>query len=290
MKAPSFEYVAAKDLTEVLRLLSEDVDTRILAGGQSLMAMLNMRFAFPERLIDINGVKELSYIRKNEEVIEIGAMTRQRDVEFSELIKEHLPLLHEAILNVGHRQTRNRGTVGGSLCQLDPSAEIPTAALALDATVLIQSHNKSHEMAVADYLLGYMSPALEDGEMLVGIKIKPWSKNHGYSFVEFSRRHGDFAIVSVAVALELDTDKKVSRLSITLGGVGPTACRMPEAEQFLLNKEATTEHIQATADICAKMEAASDTYVPGWYRQQLTKVLVERALRQAISRSGDSHE
>lgn len=290
MKAPSFEYFAAKDLAEVLRLLSEDVDTRILAGGQSLMAMLNMRFAFPERLIDINGIKELSYIRENNEVIEIGAMTRQREVEFSELIKEHLPLLHEAILNVGHRQTRNRGTVGGSLCQLDPSAEIPTVALALDATVLIQSQNKSHEMAVSDYLLGYMSPALEDGEMLVGIKIKPWPKNHGYSFIEFSRRHGDFAIVSVAVALLLDVNKKVSRLSITLGGVGPTACRMPEAEQFLLNKEATTEQIKETAEICAKVEAASDTYVPGWYRQRLTKVLVERALRQAISRFGESDE
>lgn len=290
MKAPSFEYFAAKDLAEVLRLLSEDVDTRILAGGQSLMAMLNMRFAFPERVVDINGVKELSYIRENNEVIEIGAMTRQREVEFSELIKEHLPLLHEAILNVGHRQTRNRGTVGGSLCQLDPSAEIPTVALALDATVLIQSQNNSHEMAISDYLLGYMSPALEDGEMLVGIKINPWPKNHGYSFIEFSRRHGDFAIVSVAVALLLDANKKVSRLSITLGGVGPTACRMPEAEQFLLNKEATTEQIKETAEICARVEAASDTYVPGWYRQHLTKVLVERALRQAISRSGESDE
>lgn len=290
MKAPSFEYFAAKNLSEALSLLSEEGDTRILAGGQSLMAMLNMRFAFPDRLIDINAVEELSYIRLDSEVVEIGAMTRQRDVEFSELIKETLPLLHEAVLNVGHRQTRNRGTVGGSLCQLDPSAEIPTVALALDATVVIQSKKNKREMAVQDYFLGYMTPALEEGEMLTGIKITPWPKKHGFSFVEFSRRHGDFAIVSVAVAILFDEQKKISKISITLGGVGPTAVRVKEAEQYLMGKEALEIHIQEAAQICGNREAASDTYVPGWYRQHLTKTLVERALIQAIARSGDGNE
>src|SRR5690625_7196901 len=132
MKAPIFEYVEAKDLAHALELLQTDKEVRILAGGQSLVPMLNMRFSYPEMLIDINRIGQLSYIREDKHLIKIGAMTRQRDIEFSQIIKQRLPLLHEAILNVGHRQTRNRGTIGGSLCQLDPSAELPIASLAFD--------------------------------------------------------------------------------------------------------------------------------------------------------------
>lgn len=290
MKAPVFEYIAATNLSEALNFLDGEMDIRILAGGQSLIAMLNMRFAHPDRLIDINGIKELSYIRERNRIIEIGAVTRQRDVEFSSLIKENLPLLSEAILNVGHRQTRNRGTVGGSLCQLDPSAEIPTVALAYDAQVTIQSKSRTRKLSMKDYIIGYMSPALEDGEMLVSLSLTPWPKEHGYSFLEFSRRHGDFAIASVAVMLLVDSVNVITRASITLGGTGSTAFRVYEAEDFLLNKSATESNFLRAAELCAAQDATSDALVPEWYRKQLVGVLTKRALHKAYLRCGDKNE
>lgn len=290
MKAPVFEYIAAKDLSEALNLLDGDMDIRILAGGQSLIAMLNMRFAYPDRLIDINGIKELSYIKEKSGIVEIGAVTRQRDIEFSDLIKEYLPLLSEAVLKVGHRQTRNRGTVGGSLCQLDPSAEIPTVALAFDARVTVQSKSRTREVEMKDYIQGYMTPALEDGEMLVGLKLTSWPKEHGYSFMEFSRRHGDFAIASVAVMLLVDSENVITRSSITLGGTGATAFRVYEAEEFLLGKEAEESSFQQAADICAAQDAASDALVPEWYRKQLVGVLTKRALHKAYLGCGEKND
>lgn len=173
MKAPALQYHAPASLPQALQLLSEHDNARVLAGGQSLVAMLNMRFAFPDCLIDINRVPELAYIRHEQGAVCIGAMTRQREIEFSPLVAQHLPLWREAALQVGHRQTRNRGTVGGSLCQLDPSAEIPTVALAMDATLSVASVRGTRTLAMADFPAGYMTPALEPDEMLVGLAVTP---------------------------------------------------------------------------------------------------------------------
>lgn len=285
MKAPVFEYVAVDKVSDALKLLSDGVDTRILAGGQSLMAMLNMRFIFPERLIDINKVRDLSYIRETNGVIEIGAMTRQRDVEFSTLVADRLPLLKEAILNVGHRQTRNRGTIGGSLCQLDPSAEIPTVSMGLDAKMVIGSYGGTREIDASEFCLGYMSPALNNGEMLLGVKLTPWPQGHGFSFIEFSRRHGDFAIVSCAVAAVMDS-RVIQRVSITLGGIGATAVRVVEAEAFLVGKEPTPENVAQVVRLCSQVDASTDAFVTARYRQHLSGVLAGRAVREAVSRCG----
>ncbi|CFE02882.1 molybdopterin dehydrogenase [Bordetella pertussis] len=178
MKAPALQYHAPASLPQALQLLSEHDNARVLAGGQSLVAMLNMRFAFPDCLIDINRVPELAYIRHEQGAVCIGAMTRQREIEFSPLVAQHLPLWREAALQVGHRQTRNRGTVGGSLCQLDPSAEIPTVALAMDATLSVASVRGTRTLAMADFPAGYMTPALEPDEMLVGLAVTPWPAGH----------------------------------------------------------------------------------------------------------------
>ncbi|MES2360601.1 MAG: xanthine dehydrogenase family protein subunit M [Pseudomonadota bacterium] len=285
MKAPLFEYLAPNTLEEALAHLGSGENSRVLAGGQSLMAMLNMRFAFPDCLVDINRIAELSYIRDGGERIEIGALTRQRHVEFSDLIATRIPVFKEAILNVGHRQTRNRGTVGGSLCQLDPSAEIPTIALAMDADIHVASVRGQRTIAMKDFPAGYMAPAIESDEMLVGVSMEPWPKQHGHAFLEFARRHGDFAIVSVAVMLLIGADGLLERVSITLGGVASAPVRMSRAEQSLLNTRMSPEDIAAAAAICAQIDATSDTYTPSWYRQKLAGVLTQRALNIALERA-----
>lgn len=285
MKAPVFDYHAPDTLDEALAHLSNGENSRVLAGGQSLMAMLNMRFAFPDCLVDINRIAELSYIRDGGEQIEIGALTRQRDVEFSELIANRIPVFKEAILNVGHRQTRNRGTVGGSLCQLDPSAEIPTIALAMDAEIFVASVRGKRTIAMKDFPAGYMAPAIDSDEMLVGLSIKPWPKHHGYAFLEFARRHGDFAIVSVAVLLLFGADGLLEKASITLGGVASAPVRMVQAEQSLINTRVLPVNIAAAANICSQIDATSDAYTPSWYRKKLASVLTQRALTIALERA-----
>lgn len=284
MKAPPFSHVAPRSLDEALRVLHEADNARVLAGGQSLVAMLNMRFAMPDLLVDIGRIAELAHITDRGDAIEIGAMTRQREVEFSPLIVERLPLLKEAILHVGHRQTRNRGTVGGSLCQLDPSAEIPTVAMAFDATVLAASVRGRREIRMADFPAGYMTPSLEPDEMLVGLRLSPWAPGHGHAFEEYARRHGDFAIVSSAAMLQLDAQGVVERVSLTLGGVGAAPVRVSAAESVLLGTRAQASDMAAAAERCAAVEASSDSYVPAWYRQHLARVLARRALANALSR------
>lgn len=285
MKAPIVEYVRPTSVAQALRHLSEIDNARVLAGGQSLLAMLNMRFAFPDCLVDINRIPELSYIRDAGEAVQLGAMTRQRDVEFSELVAQRLPLLREAILHVGHRQTRNRGTVGGSLCQLDPSAEIPTIAMAMDAVITVASVRGERQIAMSDFPAGYMSPAMEADEMLLGIAFQPWQDSHGYGFQEFSRRHGDFAIASCAVLLQFGDDGLVTRASVTLGGVAAAPVRMPQAEAALLQTRATPVDLDRAAALCAQVEASTDSYVPGWYRQRLARVISRRVLQMALERA-----
>lgn len=284
MKAPPFSHVAPRSLDEALRVLHEADNARVLAGGQSLVAMLNMRFAMPDLLVDIGRIPELAHITEVGPSIEIGTMTRQREVEFSPLVAERLPLLKEAILHVGHRQTRNRGTVGGSLCQLDPSAEIPTVAMAFDATVLAASVRGRREIRMADFPAGYMTPALEPDEMLLGLRLAPWAPHHGWAFEEYARRHGDFAIASAAVMLELRLGV-VERVSLTLGGVGPAPVRVAAAEAALLGTRAQAADLDAAAAHCAAVEASSDSYVPAWYRQHLARVLARRALEKALARA-----
>src|SRR5450631_3998245 len=198
MKPPPFQYHDPKTLADAIGLLGSLENAKLLAGGQSLMPMLNMRYVLPDHVIDLNRVEGLSHIRERDGALDIGAMTRQRKIEFSDLVRERCPLMHEAVRQVGHRQTRNRGTLGGSLCHLDPSAELVTVAAALDATVLVAGPNGQREIPFAEFPVAYMTPAIEPNEMLTALRLPVWPKGHGYAFIEFARRHGDFAIVSAA--------------------------------------------------------------------------------------------
>ena len=284
MKPPPFSYHDPRTVSDAVGLLSRLENAKLLAGGQSLMPMLNMRYVLPDHLIDLNKIEVLSYLRETDGLLEVGAMTRQRDVEFSDVVKTKFPIIHEAILNVGHRQTRNRGTVGGSLCHLDPSAELVTLAAAHDATVTVQGPNGTRDIAFAEFPVAFMTTAVEPNELLTSVRFPRWPAGHGYGFVEFSRRHGDFAIASAAALLEEDANGKIKRASVTLGGVGVLPVRMREVEKALIGQSPSEDMFRELCEACRKVDAIEDVHAPSSYRQHLAAVLSRRALVAAHGR------
>jgi len=284
MKPPPFSYHDPRTIADTVSLLGSLENAKLLAGGQSLMPMLNMRYVLPDNIIDLNLVDGLSYIREQNGALEIGAMTRQRDIEFSDAVRERCPLMHEAVRQIGHRQTRNRGTLGGSLCHLDPSAELVTLAAALDAKVSVAGRNGSRSIDFAAFPVAYMTPAIELDEMVTGATFPCWPRGHGYAFVEFARRHGDFAIVSTAVLIEEDSNGKVTRASVTLGGMGPAPVRASEVERALIGEVIEEKRLREICETLRKLDAIEDIHAPTSYRQQLATVLPRRALIKAHER------
>jgi carbon-monoxide dehydrogenase medium subunit len=274
LKPAPFTYHAPQTLAEALRLMGSLENARALAGGQSLMPMLNFRVAAPDHLVDLNGIKDLSFIRETDGAIAIGAMTRQRDLEKSELVARRLPLLAEAMPQVGHRQTRNRGTIGGSLAHFDPAAELPAIATAYDAELLIQSSKGTRRLRMAEFGKGALTTALEPGELITEVRLRPWPQGHRYAFLEFARRHGDFAIASAAVLLQAD------RVSLVLGGVTAMPIRVKATEEALVKKQAIEEAVKH----CGEIEALEDPIYPAWYRQKLAVTLARRAVERALGR------
>jgi carbon-monoxide dehydrogenase medium subunit len=193
--------------------------------------------------------------------------------------------MYDAIRLVGHRQTRNRGTLGGSLCHLDPSAELVSVAAALDATVTVNGSGGAREIEFASFPVAYLTPAIEPNELLAGVRFPLWPKGHGHAFVEFARRHGDFAIVSAAVLLTEDAAGKVARASVTLGGMGVAPVRARELEQALIgNATDDDKWLREACESCRKIEAMEDIHAPADYRQHLATVMARRALEQARAR------
>jgi carbon-monoxide dehydrogenase medium subunit len=284
MKPPPFSYHDPRTVGEAVDLLGRLENAKLLAGGQSLMPMLNFRFVLPDHIIDLNRVEGLSYIREADGALEIGAMTRQRDLEFSATVRAHWPIMHEALLQVGHRQTRNRGTIGGSLCHLDPAAELVSLATGYDATVTVAGPNGQRELAFAEFPVAYMQPAIEPNELVVAVRFPRWAPNHSHAFIEFSRRHGDFAITSAAALIEADGGGKITRASVTIGGMGTVPSRAREVEQAIVGKVPSAELFRDACESCRKLEAIDDVHAPASYRQHLAAVLSRRALEKAHAR------
>jgi carbon-monoxide dehydrogenase medium subunit len=285
VKPPPFDYYDPTTLPDVIELLATKENAKLLAGGQSLMPMLNMRFVRPDTIIDLNRLPELTGIHDEGVTIRIGSMTSQRDLEFSALVQRRCPLMHEALKNVGHRQTRNRGTIGGSLCHLDPAAELPSVALAYDAVIEVKNRDGAREIRMADFPAYYMTPAIQPDELVTGLRFPYWSEAHGSAFLEFARRQGDFAIVSVAVLLELASDRTIRRASITVGGALYAPQRLPGAEEILLGTQASEETLHLVADTCGDIDATGDVHASADYRRHLAATLSFRAVRQAYSRA-----
>jgi aerobic carbon-monoxide dehydrogenase medium subunit len=284
MKPPPFEYHDPGTVEEAVALLGRLDNAKILAGGQSLMPMLNMRFVMPDHLIDINKVTDLSGIHDRGDSIEIGAMTRQRDVEFSDVVRKKCPLIAEAILLVGHRQTRNRGTIGGSLCHLDPAAELVALAVAFDAVVTAVGPNGRRDLPIKEFMIGYMTTALGPDEMVVAVRFPVWRSGHGYAFVEFARRHGDFAVISVAALIAANNAGRVERASVVIGGMDVAPQHAAEVEQGLIGQVPSKELVDGLCESCRRLDATDDIHASAAYRRRLAVALSRRALNSAIGR------
>jgi carbon-monoxide dehydrogenase medium subunit len=286
MKPAPFNLLRPKNVEEALALLQSHRDeAKVLAGGQSLVPLMNFRLAQPHNLIDLNGVVGLNEIRVDERSLTLGAMVRQRDVERSPAIAERLPILREAIEQVAHPAIRNRGTVGGSLVHADPAAELPLLAIALDATFQLRSARGSRSVAARDFYQGYLSTDIAPDELLVEIVFHLPPPGAGWCFTEIARRHGDFAIVAVAVLLDFGRDRSVNFARVALGGVGPAPLRVAAAEEILLGGRPGAElYRNAGAAAAQAVEPPADIHASSGYRRQLTGVLVRRALATAEGR------
>jgi carbon-monoxide dehydrogenase medium subunit len=287
MKPPPFAYHDPKTLEAAIALLATLPNARPLAGGQSMMPMLNMRFAQPDHLVDLNGVAGLDGVTVEPDgTLVIGAMARQRDVERHAEVARRCPMMVEALAQVGHRQTRNRGTIGGSLCHLDAAAELPLVAAATEAIVVAVGPKGRRELPFAEFAQGFMTPALEPDELLVALRIPALPPGAGCAFLEFARRHGDFAIVAVAATLLPDGAGRIAQARIALGGVGPVPLRLPAAEVALAGATPGPEAFARAAEATRDLDPMEDALVPAWYRRHLASVLLPRALATAATRMG----
>jgi aerobic carbon-monoxide dehydrogenase medium subunit len=287
MKPPPFTYHDPTSVAEATELLGRLDNALVLAGGQSLMPMLNFRVIAPDHLIDLNRIAALSYIAVADGTGQFGAMTRQRDLEFSADVAGHFPIVPEALSHVGHRQTRNRGTLGGSLCHLDPSAELVNMAALHDGVLEAASCGGQRRIAIADWVDGVMTNALAEGEMLTGIRLAAWPAGHGFAFEEFSRRHGDFAIAAVGCLVVVAPNGTIARAALCVSGLGPAPVRLAAAEALLAGQVPSRDLFRAAAEHAKALDVADDAFVSGAYRRQLAGVLTLRALDRAVARTGE---
>lgn len=285
MKPASFDYHAPTSVDDALALLKSHAgDARLLAGGQTLLPMMNFRLARPAAIIDINRIPALAYIERVGDVIRIGAMTRQRAIEFSPVVAADLPLLHEAIKFVGHLPTRSRGTIGGSIANADPAAEIPMALQLLEAEVEVHGPQGQRNIVADQLFLDAMTTSLTPEEMLVEVRLPVVPQGAGVAVEEFARRHGDFAIAAVGVMI-LGDGKRCRRTRIATAGVSSHSTRLRAAEQLLEEQGLGQAIIAEAAKIAAQeVEPLSDNNASAEYRRHLTSVLAERALQRAVGR------
>jgi len=250
------------------------------------MPLLNFRLSRPAALVDLNAIPSLAYIREEDGEIRFGAMTRQRSIEFSDVVRRRLPLLAEATALVAHLPIRTRGTIGGSLAHADPSAEYPAVLAALDGMVLVRGPRGDRTLRSADLFQSYLTTSLAADEILVEVRLPAMAPGAGFAFEEFSRRHGDFAIVGIAAMLVGDGGRcHTARLATA--GAGPVPVRLRSAEEILERDGLSGAAVEAAARRAAELvEPDSDIHASAAYRRNLTRVLTGRAVRRAIARLG----
>lgn len=288
MKPASFTYHRPGSVSEALQILARyGGGAKPLAGGQSLGPMLNMRLARPEHLVDLNDLIELDYVREVSGMIEVGALTRHHRLASSAELQRSVPLLSQAAATIGHYAIRQRGTVAGSLVHADPAAQIPLIAVTLDAEVVVQSSTGSRVVPAADFLQSIMTVDLRDTEIVTALRFPMRSLDESCAFEIFSRRHGDFAMASVAATLSLDGNGTLSALRLGLGGVGPVPLRMRDIEAQALGAKPDEASIERLARQAADaIEPEEDEQVPAVFRKELIETLTARALRHALATTG----
>lgn len=285
MKPARFSYLAPTRIDEVFETLNEyGDDCKLLAGGQSLGPLLNLRFSTPRVLVDLERVASLSGdVREGPEHLWVPAMTRQRALEIDPTVARLAPMVAQALPFVAHRTIRNRGTIGGSLAHADPAAELPAVTVATDALIVAEGSAGRRRIQAADFFQGYFTNSLDDGEVLVGVEFPVPAARSGTGWAEFAPRRGDFAIVGVGVRVELDGEGKVEAAKIVAAGVSDAPWRSVEAENVLAGGFPTPEQLtEAARAAAAEVDPPSDTSGSATYRKNLMRVMTERAAAQAV--------
>jgi aerobic carbon-monoxide dehydrogenase medium subunit len=282
LKSADFQYHRPRRISEALSLLKEfGEESKILAGGQSLMPLMNFRLAQPAHLIDINFIDGVDYTRSDKGVLRIGCLARQSRLLDSPMVRERCPLLAQALTYVGYEQIRNRGTLCGSLAHADPAAELPAVLLALDGFVTVGNLTTKREVAARDFFKSYLTTALSSDEMVLEASIPETPPGAGFSFTEFARRFGDFAIVGVVVLLVRDQEK-IADARIALTGVGDKPWREPGVERMLVGQKPSTDLFgKIGVEIATRINPGSDIHASESYRRSLATVLTRRALIDA---------
>ena len=288
MKPPSFDYEAPATLDEAVALLAaNEFEAKLLAGGQSLMPLLNMRLTRPGLLIDLARIPGLDAIKDDGAGLSVGGMARQRSVELSPLVTSKHPLLHAALLHVAHPQNRNQGTVGGSIAHADPAAELPALAVTLDAEMEARGPVGTRKIPASEFFLTYLTTALTGDEILIAVRFPYLPPKTGWSFLEVARRHGDFALTGVIATLSLDGRGSIAQARIVLFAVDSRPRRMSDAEALLIGQAPSGSLFERAAEAAsgAIEEPLSDVHASAEFRLSLAQTLVRRALVEAAEKA-----
>ena len=283
MKPAKFDYHAPTTVEQALELLGRyGGDAKLLAGGQSLMPLLNFRLSRPAALVDLNRIPSLVYIKEADGQVRFGAMTRQRTIEFSPVVQARVPLLREATKLVGHLPIRTRGTIGGSIAHADPSAEYPTVLTALEGEVVARGPKGERVIKAKDLFRTYLTTSLTPDEILVEVRLPAMPMGAGYALEEFARRHGDFAIVGIA-AVVVKAGARCTLARLATAGAGPVPVRLRAAEEILERDGLGDAAIEAAARRASELVSPdSDIHASADYRRHLAGVLTKRALKRAL--------
>jgi len=287
MKPVAFDLETPRTLGDALALMADTTrEVKPLAGGQSLVPLLNFRLARPDVLVDLNRLAELQYIRVVDGGVAIGAMTRQSVVERSAEVSRYAPLVHGVMPWIGHAAIRNRGTFGGSLAHADTAAELCMACLALDATVVVRSVRGVRQIRITDFFVGPFTTALARDELLTEVLVPTLAGDAGWGFEEVARRRGDFAMVAVAAVLQVDASNTIANARLAYLSMAPTPLRAPRAEAALRNQPATADTFaSAAAAAMAELDPSDDLHASREYRLHVAQALTRRALASAQQRA-----
>jgi CO/xanthine dehydrogenase FAD-binding subunit len=288
MKPPRFEYAAPQKTDEAVTLLAQHGDrAKILAGGQSLVPLLNFRLARPEVVVDVNRVAELAYVRPLDSGVAIGALTRQHALERADLVRTKLPIVAEACRLIGHLPIRHRGTLGGSLAHADPAAELPAVMVALEAELTATRRDGRRTLAADQFFTGPLTTVLAPDELLTEVRVPGLPPRTGGAFVEIARRAGDFALVGIAALVTLDDAGRVTRARLALCGAGATPIRARQAERVLEGQRPDARVLDdAVEQIAAATDPPSDIHASAAFRMKLACHVGRQAIELAVRRAG----
>jgi aerobic carbon-monoxide dehydrogenase medium subunit len=281
-----FAYYAPASVDETVTLLASLPEAKVLAGGQSLIPLMNLGLARPAAVVDVNGLPNLDAAVEHDGFLHLGALVRHRTLETSPVVGRACPLLREAAAQIGNIRVRHRGTIGGSLAHADPAAELPLVAVTCDATVEIQGTEGVREVGAAEFFRGYLETDLQPAELVTGVRFSVFTSKMGHGLAELVRRSGDFAIVAACAVVELDDGGHCRRASLALGGVGPYPIRMRDAEELLVGRPLAGRVIdEAVAAVPGRLSPESDIHASAGYRRAMAAVMASRAIGMAAARA-----